>query len=248
MKDLHPNLTSETPPSHYLDLMSKPTREGGIWGDYFIAVYVTLLLQTPIVCYNMNLISTTENLRPNWDSLDSFPQHAAPFYIVWANDHFYPMVPVTDPHSNDIHAEDSNENEGESDLHFCVHMNSIDLDKANFLMLTGDLSEFIGAIACPANRLIPVNDVDRFKEWLHVISDPVVVKVDAGNTTDSRNHFKERVVSALREFHGLVLSPNEDSRILSTNQVNIPVEAMATVLHDLGTRECSGSEVEDSNV
>lgn len=71
-----------------------------------------------------------------------------------------------------------------------------------------------------------------------MIPDPVVVKVHAGDNANDRNTFKRDIVSRLREFHGLVLTPNEDNHTLSTNQVNISVEAIATVLHDLGATKC----------
>jgi hypothetical protein len=66
-----------------------------------------------------------------------------------------------------------------------------------------------------------------------MISDPIVVKVYVGDTPNDRTNFKNSVGSRLQCFHGLVLTPNEDSLILSTNQINISVQAIATVLHDL---------------
>lgn len=61
VKDLHPSFTPQTPIDHYLESMRKPARFGGIWGDYFIAVFVARQLRRPIVCYNMNMISTYDH-------------------------------------------------------------------------------------------------------------------------------------------------------------------------------------------
>jgi hypothetical protein len=50
VKDLHPELTFHILPSLYLKLISKPSSEGGLWGDYFIAKYVALVLKRPKSC------------------------------------------------------------------------------------------------------------------------------------------------------------------------------------------------------
>ncbi len=52
----------------------------------------------------------------------------------------------------------------------------IDLDAACFMMLTRDLPALFGIMARPANRKVPVRDLPEFDDWLHVISDPIVVK------------------------------------------------------------------------
>lgn len=57
----------------------------------------------------------------------------------------------------------------------------LDLDTACDTMLTLDLPALFGIMARPANRRIHVRDLPEFWDWLHVISDPIVVKVFAGS-------------------------------------------------------------------
>lgn len=59
---------------------------------------------------------------------------------------------------------------------------TMDLDAACFMMLTKDLPELFGIMGRPANRKVKVKDLVRFDHWLHVISDPIVVKIYAGET------------------------------------------------------------------
>jgi hypothetical protein len=51
----------------------------------------------------------------------------------------------------------------------------IDLDAACFMMFTKDLPALFGSMARPTNRKVPVRDLPEFDDWLHVISDPIVV-------------------------------------------------------------------------
>jgi hypothetical protein len=53
---------------------------------------------------------------------------------------------------------------------------AMDLDAACFLMLSRDLPELFGVMGRPANRQVKVKDLDDFNDWVHVISDPIVVK------------------------------------------------------------------------
>jgi hypothetical protein len=115
---------------------------------------------------------------------------------------------------------------------------SIDLDAACFMMLTSDLPALFGIMARPANRKVPVKDLSDFDDWLHVISDPIVVKVYAGSDVDQRAQFKDELVNTLRRAFGMTLTCSPDSLTLSRNQVNVPIAAMSNVLHSLGARIC----------
>ncbi len=116
--------------------------------------------------------------------------------------------------------------------------NFIDLDAACFMMLTKDLPTLFGIMARPANRKVPVRDFPEFDDWLHVISDPIVVKVYAGNDEHERAAFKDDLVNTLRRAFGLTLTCSSDSLTLSRNQVNVPISAMSDVVHSLGARVC----------
>lgn len=116
--------------------------------------------------------------------------------------------------------------------------NDIDLDAACFMMLTLDLPSLFGIMARPANRKVKVKDFPEFDDWLHVISDPVVVKIYAGDTDEDRERFKDQLVKDLRSNHGIVLTCSNDSKTLSRNQVNIPNWSMSQALHHLGARIC----------
>jgi hypothetical protein len=115
---------------------------------------------------------------------------------------------------------------------------SIDLDAACFMMLTRDLPALFGIMARPANRKVPVKDLSEFDDWLHVISDPIVVKVYAGSDVDQKAQFKDELVNTLRRAFGMTLTCSPDSLTLSRNQVNVPISAMSDALHSLGARIC----------
>ena len=114
----------------------------------------------------------------------------------------------------------------------------MDLDAACFMMLTLDLPELFGSIARPGNRKVKVKDLEDFDDWLHVLSDPIVVKVYAGNGDAMREDFKDQLTKLLRIDYGLVLSCSNDALTLCRNQVNISVKAMSEALHRLGARIC----------
>ncbi len=114
----------------------------------------------------------------------------------------------------------------------------IDLDAACFMMLTRDLPALFGIMARPTNRKVPVRDLPEFDDWLHVISDPIVVKVYAGSDEHERAAFKNDLVDTLRRGFGMTLTCSSDSLTLSRNQVNVPIAAMSDALHSLGARVC----------
>ncbi|KAH9569633.1 hypothetical protein CY35_02G000700, partial [Sphagnum magellanicum] len=114
----------------------------------------------------------------------------------------------------------------------------IDLDAACFMMLTRDLPALFGIMARSVNRKVSVKDLLEFHDWLHVISDPIVVKVYAGSDEHERAAFKDDLVNTLRRAFGMTLTCSPDSLTLSWNQVNGPILAMADALHSLGARVC----------
>jgi hypothetical protein len=46
--------------------------------------------------------------------------------------------------------------------------------------LTRDLSDLFGIMACSANRRVKIRDLVEFSDGLHVVSDPIVVRVYVG--------------------------------------------------------------------
>jgi len=119
--------------------------------------------------------------------------------------------------------------------------NFIDLDAACFMMLTKDLPALFEIMVRPANRKVPVRDLLEFHDLLHVISDPIVIKVYAGSDEHERAAFKDDLVNTLRQAFGMTLTYSPDSLTLSRNQVNVPISAMADALHSLGARVCQVS-------
>ena len=93
-------------------------------------------------------------------------------------------------------------------------------------------------MARPANRKVRINDLAEFDDWMHVLSDPVVVKIYAGSSHEERMQFKNDMISILQSRYGMVVTANADTFTLSKNQVNIPISAMSNVLHHLGARIC----------
>lgn len=75
-------------------------------------------------------------------------------------------------------------------------------------------------------------------DWLHVISDPIVVRVFAGSTDEEREAFKASLIDSIRTDFGLTLTCAPDSLTLSRSQVNVPVLAMSEALYSLGARLC----------
>lgn len=78
-----------------------------------------------------------------------------------------------------------------------------DLDAACIMMLTSDLPDLFGITARHAKRSVKVRDFVEFNDWLHVISDHVVVRVYAGNNSDERDLFRAEVVRRSRNLFGL---------------------------------------------
>ena len=70
------------------------------------------------------------------------------------------------------------------------------------MMLTGDLPDLFGIMARPANRKVKIRDLLEFSDWLHVISDPIVVRVFGGSDADQRDGFRAELVDRLRVDFG----------------------------------------------
>jgi hypothetical protein len=87
----------------------------------------------------------------------------------------------------------------------------INLDAICFMMFTKDLSALFGIMACSANRKVSVRDLPEFHDWLHVISDPIMVKVYAGSDEHERVAFKDDLVNILRQDFGMTLTCSPDS-------------------------------------
>lgn len=115
------------------------------------------------------------------------------------------------------------------------HPGRMDLDAACFCMLTRELSDLFGIMARLANRLVKIRDLVEFSDWLHVMSDPIVVRVYAGRDREERDSFRADLVEMLRILLGLTLTCSTDSYTLSRNQVNVSVSAMSQAL---GARIC----------
>ncbi len=73
----------------------------------------------------------------------------------------------------------------------------IDLDAGCFMMLTRDLPTLFGIMTRPTNRKVSVRDLQEFDDWLHVISNPIVVKVYVGSDEHERATFKDELVNIL---------------------------------------------------
>ena len=69
--------------------------------------------------------------------MDLFPRSIEPFSNAWTNDHFYLMIPIEHVFLNSNHYFGATND---------LDKNSIDVDKANFLMLIKDLWQFLGSI------------------------------------------------------------------------------------------------------
>lgn len=57
------------------------------------------------------------------------------------------------------------------------------------MVLTRDLPSMFGIMARPANMMIKVRDSPEFDDWLHIISNPVVVRVYTREDEDEVHNF-----------------------------------------------------------
>jgi hypothetical protein len=121
---------------------------------------------------------------------------------------------------------------------FVNNPSGMDLDAACIMMLTLDLLDLFNVMARPTNHRVKTKDLVEFNDWLYVISDPVVVRVYAGNDSNEKNMFMAEVVERLSFQFGLALTCSSDSHTLSRNQVNVSVSTMSQVLYCMGARFC----------
>ena len=89
-----------------------------------------------------------------------------------------------------------------------------------------------------ANRRVKIRDLIEFNDWLHVISDLVIVRVYAGSDSEEKDLFRAELVERLRNTMGLTLTCSRDSHTLSRNHVNVSVSTMSHVFYSLGARFC----------
>ena len=118
------------------------------------------------------------------------------------------------------------------------HHSRMDLDVICFYMLTRDLIELFGIMARLANRRVKIRDLVELSDWLHMVSNPIVVRVYAGSDRAERDRFKADLVEMLRVPLGLTLTCSNDSQTLWRNHVNVSVCAMSQALYALGARIC----------
>ncbi|KAG0563044.1 hypothetical protein KC19_8G000200 [Ceratodon purpureus] len=112
-----------------------------------------------------------------------------------------------------------------------------DVDAACFMMDIRDLPQMFGELVRPATQLARLRD-PAYKEWINIISDPVIVKIYGGDTARERLHCKRSICDVLRRKHGLALTVGAHSLILSNSRVNIPLEALVESLRACKHKEC----------
>jgi hypothetical protein len=78
----------------------------------------------------------------------------------------------------------------------------MDIDVASFMMLSQDLPMLLGSMIRPGNRKVRIRDFEGFEDWLHVILDPVVMRIFAGETNVERELTKDIILEALKTSFG----------------------------------------------
>ena len=104
------------------------------------------------------------------------------------------------------------------------------------MMLTRGFFDLFGIMARPANQRVQARDLSKFSDWLHVILDPVMVKVFAGGIEAQRMAFRKSMIQELQLVHGFTLTSSTDSSTLIQNQVNLSISVMSNALHTLGAK------------
>jgi hypothetical protein len=85
---------------------------------------------------------------------------------------------------------------------------------------------------------VRIRDLEDFHDWVHVISNPIVVRIFADETVIERESTKIKILEALKISFGVILTRNLNSLILCKNQVNVPSIAMVEALYLSGARIC----------
>ena len=62
-----------------------------------------------------------------------------------------------------------------------------------YFIRSQDFPLLLGAIIRPDNRKVRLRDIEGFRVWLHVISDPVVIRIHAGETGVERELTKVKI-------------------------------------------------------
>jgi hypothetical protein len=60
-----------------------------------------------------------------------------------------------------------------------------------------------------------VKDIPKFYDWLHMISNPILMKVYNGNDVHKMSELKDELVNILRLAFGMTLTYNPDNLTLS---------------------------------
>jgi hypothetical protein len=76
------------------------------------------------------------------------------------------------------------------------------IDATSFMMLSQYLPMLLGSIIRPGNRKVKIRDFEGFEDWLHVILDPVVMRIFAGETNVERELTKDIILEALKTSFG----------------------------------------------
>lgn len=79
-----------------------------------------------------------------------------------------------------------------------------------FFIRSQDPPLLLGAIIQPGNRKVRLRGFEGFRDWLHVILDPVVIGVYAGETDVERESTKVKVLEALNIRFGITLTRNSN--------------------------------------
>ena len=72
-----------------------------------------------------------------------------------------------------------------TDINAHPHINNpqdLDVDATCFMMLTRDIPSMFSIMAQAAYMVIKVRDSPEFADWVHVISDPVVIRIYVEST------------------------------------------------------------------
>jgi hypothetical protein len=89
------------------------------------------------------------------------------------------QIPIEEPTGEPLTRFDPREGPC-TDLDQHIYLNDqkfMDVNLTCFMMMTKDLLVLFGMIGRPANMKVKIKDLEEFVCWIHIISDPVVVKV-----------------------------------------------------------------------
>ena len=119
---------------------------------------------------------------------------------------------------------------GEAEAPFREPMR-LDVNAVCVLLCTMDMPILLENIAWSANRQTVIKDDNSNNNWIHVISDPIIVRIYGGDNKLQRQSTKFSIMLRLRQRHGLTFTINDHNLVLSKNQINVHVQAMVEALH-----------------